>query len=426
MEVASIKSKVSKMAENLIGSEIIKLAGEVNAKIKAGEKIFNLTIGDFNSKVFPIPDELKQFIIEAYQNDETNYPPADGILELRNEVVNYLKDRANLEYKADEILIAGGARPLIYAAYLALIDPGDTILFPTPSWNNNHYTHLSTAKMLCVETKPENNFMPTAAELAPHIAKANLLALCSPLNPTGTTFTAEQLSEICVLVLDENKRRKETGEKPLYVLYDQIYWALTFNGIKHVDPVNLFPEMREYTVFIDGLSKAFAATGVRVGWGFGPKLIIDKMKSILGHVGAWAPRAEQVASAKYLADKVAMDTYLAGFKSEINKRLTSLYEGFEKLKAEGLNVNAIAPQAAMYLTVQFNIKGKTSPSGEKINLTSDITKFILDEGKVAIVPFSAFGSDTESNWYRISVGTCKLEDTTAIIENLRTALTKLK
>src|ERR1044072_8504857 len=107
--------KVSKLAENIIGSEIIKLAAEVNEKIKQGEKIHNLTIGDFNPKEFPIPAELKQFIIDEYINDQTNYPAADGMAELRQAVSALLKQRAGLDYKPDEILIAGGARPVIYS-----------------------------------------------------------------------------------------------------------------------------------------------------------------------------------------------------------------------------------------------------------------------------------------------------------------------
>ena len=196
-----VNQRVSEMAENLVGSEIIKLAGEVKEKIKQGEKIYNLTIGDFNPKIFPIPAELKNEIIKAYQNDETNYPAANGILELRESVSHYLHTREGLEYEADQILISGGARPLIYATYQTILDPGDTVLFPVPSWNNNHYSHLTRTKSIVVETKEENNFMTTAAELKPYISEANLIAVCSPLNPTGTTFTESDLEGICDLIL---------------------------------------------------------------------------------------------------------------------------------------------------------------------------------------------------------------------------------
>ena len=110
-------------------------------------------------------------------------------------------------------------------------------------------------------------------------------------------FTKEQLSEICEIVLEENKKRG-AGEKPLYIMYDQIYAMLTF-GEEHFNPVSLFPELRDYTIFVDGTSKCFAATGVRVGWGFGPTEVIDKMKALLTHVGAWAPKPEQEAVAKF-------------------------------------------------------------------------------------------------------------------------------
>lgn len=415
---------VSQIAETLIGSEIIKLAGEVNEKIKQGEKIYNLTIGDFDPKIFSIPKELKQEIIKAYDNDQTNYPPADGILELRESVSNFLLTKLGLNYKTDQIIIAGGARPLIYATYKAILDPNDTVLFPVPSWNNNHYSHLSGAKQVFIETKPENNFMPTAAELKPFLKQTTLLSLCSPLNPTGTIFTKEGLEEICDLILEENRRR-DPQEKPLYLMYDQIYWALVFGGKKHYDPVSLRPEMAQYTIFIDGISKALAATGVRVGWSFGPKKIIEKMKSILGHIGAWAPKAEQVATGKYLKDENTVNTFLKEINEKVNDRLVSFYKGFEDLKKEGFKVDVIAPQAAIYLTVRFNLHGLKTESGAVLKTTKNITQYLLDEAKVAIVPFSAFGTSEDSSWYRLSVGTCKLEEVDSIISNLRNALKKL-
>ncbi len=418
--------KLSKLAENIVGSEIIKLAAEVNEKIKKGEKVFNLTIGDFNPKIFPIPAELKQAVINAYQDDQTNYPAADGMLELRQAVSKLLKERGDLDYKAEEIVIAGGARPVIYAIFRALVDPGDTVVFPVPSWNNNHYAYLNEAKQVLIETTSATNFMPTAADLQPHIGTANLIALCSPLNPTGTTFRKKDLEEICDLILAENVIRENQGKKPIYLMYDQIYWALTLGATKHYNPVSLRPEMRNYTLFVDGISKSLAATGVRVGWSMGPKKIIDKMKSILTHVGAWAPKAEQVAAGIYLNDLDNYDTFLVDIKTKINDRLIGFYNGFQSLKAEGFKVDAIAPEAAIYLTVQFNLHGQKREDGVELKTTQDITKYILDEAKVAFVPFYCFGAATDSSWYRLSVGTCKLEDVNAIIENLRIALKKLK
>ena len=422
----NIDLKVSKLAQNIIGSEIIKLAAEVNEKMKQGEKVYNFTIGDFNPKIFPIPAELKAAIISAYEDDQTNYPAADGMLELRQSVSKLLKERGALDYKIDEIVIAGGARPVIYAIFKALVDEGDIVVFPVPSWNNNHYTYLNNAKAVLIQTTSENKFMPTAADLQPHISTANLIALCSPLNPTGTTFRKKDLEEICDMILAENQKRLREDSKPLYLMYDQIYWALTFGETEHHNPVTLRPEMKNYTVFVDGISKSLAATGVRVGWSMGPKKIIEKMKSILTHVGAWAPKAEQVATAAYLNDLTSYDTFLAEIKTKINDRLVGVYAGFQSLKAEGFKVDAIAPEAAIYLTVQFALHGQAKADGTVLTTTQDITKYILDEAKVALVPFYAFGASEDSSWYRLSVGTCKVEEIEAVIESLRSALKKLK
>jgi aspartate aminotransferase len=425
MEIKAKTLRVSHMAETLIASEIIKLAGEINEKIKNGEQIYNLTIGDFDPKVFPIPLELEDEIIKAYKEHATNYPPADGLLETRKAVSEFIEEREGLHFDpATEILMSAGARPLIYATYQTLVQPGDTIVFPVPSWNNNHYTHLSHANKIEIMATPENHFMPTAADIKPHLKKAALVALCSPLNPTGTVFSKEDLTEICEAIVEENNSRSE-GEKPVYLMYDQIYWVLTYGDTKHYNPVSLVPEMKNYTIFIDGLSKAFAATGVRVGWSLGPAKVIGKMKSILSHLGAWAPKAEQVATARYLARKSDVDSYLEGFKDEVHARLDGFYNGFMALKGEGFNVDAIAPQAAIYLTVQFKLHGMKKADGTVLATTKEITKYLLEEAHVAIVPFYAFGDDENSSWYRLSVGTCRLEEVGKAVESLRKALSKL-
>jgi aspartate aminotransferase len=417
--------KVSVLAENLSGSEIIKIAGEINELKKQGQNIANLTIGDFDADIYPIPTELKDGIIDAYNHNQTNYPPADGMLSLRESVSGFLKSRMGLEYAANQILISGGSRPLIYSAYLALVDPGDKVVFPTPSWNNNHYCDLTGAEAILVETRPENNFMPTADEIAPHLKGATMLALCSPLNPTGTMFEKKDLEEICDLVIAENKSRG-TDEKPLYLLYDQIYSQLTFGEYKHYDPVTLRPQLKDYTVFIDGGSKCFAATGVRVGWGFGPAFIVNNMKAIVGHMGAWSPKAEQVAMAGYLKNKTYVNTYLDQLKGDIQASLSALHQGFQQLKAEGFRVDSIEPMGAIYLTIKIDYTGKTTPDGNVLNNSADVNFYLIKEAKVAFVPFSAFGTGEEITWFRASVGASTLTDIQQMVPRIREALSKLK
>jgi aspartate aminotransferase len=415
---------VSVLANSLIGSEIIKIGNEVNDMKSKGAKIANLTIGDFDPSIFPVPAELKAEIVSAYNHNHTNYPPADGILPLRETIVGVLKDRYNLDFNTNEVLVSGGSRPLIYATYLALVDPGDKVIYPAPSWNNNHYCHLSSAEGIAVETTAETNFMPTAAVLKPHIKGATLLALCSPLNPTGTMFTQEQLEEICDMVIEENKSRS-ADEKPLYIMYDQIYSLLTF-GKEHINPVSLRPELKAYTIYIDGISKCLAATGVRVGWGFGPAHVINKMKALLTHIGAWAPKAEQVAVAKYFGDKTLVDQFLGAFKAQVQTSLDALYKGFQDLKAEGFAVDAIIPMGAIYLTLKIDYIGKTTPEGEVLKNSNDVTFYLIKEAQAAFVPFSAFGTDDTKAWYRASVGGCSLEDIVDMIPRIKIALGKLK
>ncbi|MEO8796201.1 MAG: aminotransferase class I/II-fold pyridoxal phosphate-dependent enzyme, partial [Daejeonella sp.] len=412
---------VSVLAQTLKGSEIIKIGGEINELKRKGEKIANLTIGDFDPSIYPIPDGLKEGIIDAYHANHTNYPPADGVTVLRENISVFLKERFKLDYPINQVLVAGGSRPLIYATYLALVDPGDKVVYPTPSWNNNHYCHLSGANGVQVATQASNNFMPTADDIRPHLKGATMLALCSPLNPTGTMFAKKDLEEICDLVIEENKSRS-ADEKPLYILYDQIYSLLTFADKQHFDPITLRPELRDYVIYIDGISKCFAATGVRVGWAFGPEKVIGKMRSILGHVGAWAPKAEQIATAKFLTHTEELNAFMKKFKGDIQLSLDTLYKGIKDLKSEGFEVDSINPMGAIYLTVKVDYSGKTTPDGDLLKTSADVNFYLIKEAKIALVPFSAFGSDENMNWFRASVGGCSLDDIKEMLPRLKSAL----
>ena len=416
--------KLSNLAETLQASEIVRLGATIKEKMKQGEGIYNYTIGDFDSAIFPIPAELEEEIIKAYKDGFTTYPAAEGNLELRQGVAAFIARKQGLNYSAKEILIAAGGRPLIYSLYRAMVDKGDRVIYPVPSWNNNHYVHFTEGEHVIIEALRENNFLLTAAQIKEHIKGATLLSLCSPLNPTGTTFDKKELEAICDLVIEENNSRA-AGEKKLYLMYDQIYWTLCFGETIHHDPVSLRPEMKKYTIFIDGISKAFAATGVRVGWALGPEDVLVKMRSINSHVGAWAPMAEQKAVANYLLQTNAIDKYFEHFKSEVDQRLQRISDGFQQLKAEGLAVDSIAPQAAIYLTIQIDYAGKKTAEGKILATQADVTSYILDEAKLAVVPFYAFGASRDSSWYRLSIGTCKKEEIDEMLRMLKSALIKL-
>ena len=245
--------KLSNLAETLIGSEIVKLGGEIREKIRQGERIYNFTVGDFDPEIFPIPKELEDAIVDAYRNHFTNYPAAEGNLDLREAVASYTRDTIGLDYGINEMVVSSGGRPLIYATFRAICDKDDKVIYAVPSWNNNHYTHFVDGGHIVVEATPENNFMPVADDIRPFIKDATLISLCSPQNPTGTTFRKAELEAICDMVIEENARRGK-DEKKLYVMYDQMYWQLTYGKTKHYDPVSLRPAMREFTIYIDAIS----------------------------------------------------------------------------------------------------------------------------------------------------------------------------
>src|ERR1700693_133323 len=305
------------MARGLVGSEILRIASEIRVAVTAGQKIANFTVGDFSSREFPIPDRLREGTARALAAGETTYPPSDGVLRLREAVREFWGDRFGLDLPLESVVISGGSRPVIYAAYRAVIEPGDTVVYPVPSWNNNHYCHLVGGHDVAVETDPEHGVLPTAATLQPHLRAARLIALNTPLNPAGTVLSPDEVRRISEVIVAENRRRDRAGEKPLYLLYDQVYWMLTFGSARHEIPVRAVPEMARYTLFVDGISKAFAATGLRVGWCIGPRAVIAAVRDILGHAGAWAPRAEQVATAELLRDPPAVDAYIAAHKGRL-------------------------------------------------------------------------------------------------------------
>jgi aspartate aminotransferase len=329
----------------------------------------------------------------------------------------------NIDFTNEEIQISSGGRPIIYTIFKTLVNPGDKVIYTVPSWNNNHYTHMNDGEHCIVNVTPENNFMPTEADIAPHIKGAALLCLCSPQNPTGTTLDKEELIKICKLVLAENQTRG-ADEKKLYIMFDQMYWTLTYGDTQHYNPINLVPEIKAYSIFVDGISKSFAATGVRVGWALGPKDVIGKIKAFLSHIGAWAPMAEQVATAQFLNNHVAVDTYLVNLKKELQIRLQYIYNRVSSMKNSGLPVDAIAPQAALYLTIKIDFVGYSS-SGTVLDSQVAVTNYILSEAKLALVPFNCFGADVSSPWYRVSVGTCQMEDLEQAFNQLETALKRL-
>ncbi|MEZ4383127.1 MAG: aminotransferase class I/II-fold pyridoxal phosphate-dependent enzyme [Nannocystaceae bacterium] len=422
---ASGAARESTMAGRLVGSEILKIAAAIRKLKEEGADVCDFTVGDFRPEQFQIPDSLRDGIKAALDEGQTFYPPSAGTPELRAAVLRFYERELGLRYPEASVLIAGGARPLIYGTYRAVVDAGDKVVYPVPSWNNNHYTTMLDARGVAVICGPETRFLPAPEALIAELDEARLVCLCSPLNPSGTTLTEDALRRICEAIVDENRGREARGERPLYLLYDHIYWQLCLGSTRHVTPPALVPEMARFTVFIDGISKAFAGTGIRVGWGLGPVDVIKRMSAIIGHVGAWAPRPAQLASAALLDDEDAIAGYHAVMKVGISTRLDRLHAGIQALREEGLAIDSIPPMGAIYLTVQINPFGKTTPDGATLKTNEDVRRYLLERAKIGIVPFQAFGVPGDDGWFRFSVGAASLEAIDATIPRLRDALQAL-
>lgn len=416
--------RLSKLADKLKPSTILKVAGEIRAMQASGKDVCDLTVGDFDPKHFPIPEELRDAVKSALDAGATNYPPSTGIPALREAVRRFYGRHLGLDYPLDSILIAAGARPLIYSLFRVVVEPGDTVSFPVPCWNNAFYTDILDAHADTVVCTPEDAFQPRPGALDAAIKKASLLILNTPLNPSGTVTPRAAVLRLSEAILRENEARERRGERPIYLMYDQIYWLLSF-GVEHVTPCGLVPEMAKYTIMIDGMSKAFAATGLRVGWAFGPTDVIAKMNTLMMHTGGWAPKPEQTASAALLEDDDAIARYHAVFKPALARRLTALHQGFQRLKAQGHAVDSIEPTGAIYVSARVHPFGRKAANGEVIRTNEDVRRFLLEEAGLGVVPFQAFGVPGDTGWMRLSVGSVSEAQVDSGLVRLGTALASL-
>jgi len=410
--------KLSNIGNNIVGSEIIKISQQIK-EIAKTKPVSNLTIGDFNSKLWPIPSKLRKHIQDAYEWDLTNYPNSQGELELRESVSKHIKHQFNVDYSPEEILVGGGVRPLIYTVYKATVNQNDEVIYPVPSWNNNHYCFLHGAVKQEIECTPENSFFPTVEDIDNRIDdKTSLICICSPQNPTGRVINPEVLKGICELIVTENKfRASQVGSRPLYLFFDQIYSDITKEGL-FVHPLTLCPEIRDYLICADGISKSLNATGIRVGWLFGPKDVIGKMTEILSHIGAWAPKPEQRALDTYIRedyeDYISHINYVTKEYEHISDKICGK---LEELKNKGLRVDYQKPDGGIYISVYLGyVHSFTS--------TEDYISFLINTCGLGIVPFEYFGSKNNKGWFRISIGNVADTNLDFILETIEKSVQK--
>ncbi len=394
-------------------SMILGISGQVRAAIAAGQEICNLTVGDFDPAQFPIPTALRDATVAAYDAGQTNYPPAEGVPELRRAICDWYARDLGIAITPDWVVVASGARPVMYAIYRLFLEPGDEQLFPAPSWNASYYGQITGAKATPLPTRAEDGFFPDPEALKTSLRTAQLFSLNSPLNPTGTVIAPARLSAIARAIVGENNLRRAEGRRPVMWMWDQVYWQLCFGEVQHAHPCALVPEVAPYVVTVDAISKAFAATGLRVGWAVLPPPLANAMKALIGHIGAWAPRPEQIATAAWLSQPDAIAAFRRDFHAAIQARLNLLHKALT-----ALGIPHIAPAGAIYLSVRFDVFGRPGVDGAPMKTNEDIRRWLLSAAGIAVVPFQAFEMAEDTGWFRISVGAVSIPSLQAAMERL--------
>ena len=407
--------RLSEMANGMERSRILSIAASVRAMIAQGKDVAPFTVGDFSPDQFEVPSELLTGIIEAISENETNYPPAAGLPELRESLASWMNHAYGLDVGSDGIIVGSGARPVLYASFRLFLEPGDGLAHGVPAWNNHYYVHLNDSIDIPIPGTPESRFLPTASAIKDRIQEMRVLILNSPLNPTGTCFSRDELKDICDVIVEENQQRKMRGKKPLILVYDQVYSTMTAENIEHVHPVQVCPEIFDYTITLDAISKSLTGTGLRLGWMALPPALAPPVVALIGHMGAWPARPIQKAAAQLYSKPDVLEQYFLQLDEKISNRMTVLQNRLGQLSHYG--VSYVQPEGGIYLTTRFDL---FSALGVKTN--EEIRQWLLESAGVAIVPFQAFGLEEDTGWFRISVGAVSVEDISAAMDRLEAAL----
>lgn len=377
--------KLTRRVSGIAESATLAISAKAKKMKAEGRDVVNFGVGepDFNT-----PDYIIEAAIKAMKEGKTKYTPASGIPELKKAIVENRKLATGVEYSPSQVVIGAGAKQPLYNAIAALAEEGDEVIVPSPYWVT--YPELAKfcgAKNVLVETKPENGYKMTAEELEKAITpKTKLLILNSPNNPTGAVYSREELSAIADVVLSRDG---------IFVVSDEIYRDLVYDGEKHVSIASLGEEIKSRTIIIDGMSKSYAMTGWRIGWAIAPEKIANAMTRAQSHMTSNVNSIAQYASLEGLTNTEKSDEFIAEMRKTFD---------FRRLVAvkilEDRGVKFIMPKGAFYIFVNVSgTYGKTTKGGTSIENSADFANALLNEKEVAVVPGSAFGAD---NYIRIS------------------------
>jgi aspartate aminotransferase len=408
---------LSELANGIERSRILSIATQVKKMKAEGKQVTAFTVGDFSPEQFAVPHSFTEELTAAVQQNKTNYPPAAGLPELRESLSNWMIYKYGLNVGSEGIIVGSGARPVLFASFKLFLEPGEGLAHGVPAWNNHYYVHLNSAIDIAIEGNLESRFLPTADGIRARISEIRVLILNSPLNPTGTCFTANELGDICDVVLEENEKRRQSGKKPVMLVYDQVYSTMTAKGIEHVHPVQVRPDMFEFTITLDAISKSLTATGLRLGWMALPAKLAAPVIALIGHMGSWPARPIQQAAAATYSDPIKLESYFEDLDSRISDRMEILFKNLSNMRDSGLPVEFIPPQGGIYLSTRFNLFDALG-----VNTNEEIRLWLLNEAGIAVIPFQSFGLEDESGWFRISIGAVSVEEVSEAMIRLENAL----
>ncbi|MFH1783711.1 MAG: pyridoxal phosphate-dependent aminotransferase [bacterium] len=327
---------------------------------------------------FDTPDYIKKAAVKAIEDGFTKYTPASGTQELKEAVCRKLKKDNNLDYFPDQVLISCGAKHSLFNIIVTMCQEGDEVLLPSPYWvSYPEMVTASGAKTVVLETTRKTDFKVLPEQLKKAITpKTKLFILNSPSNPTGMVYTKDELLEISRILV----------EKGVYCVSDEIYEKIMYDKAEHISIASFSKEMKEKTIVVNGMSKAYSMTGWRIGYAAGPKDIIKAMGNLQSHSTSNPTSISQKAA---LAGLDGSDDFVNTMVSEFSRRRDYIVKRLNAMEG----ISCIKPRGAFYVFPDISgLIGKTF-SGKSIKSPMELAQVLLAEARVAVVPGEAFGVD---------------------------------
>ncbi len=383
------------------------LAIEAKAKeMKAkGVKVISFGAGEPD---FDTPAHIVEAAVRALRAGKTKYTAVSGVEELKEAICKKLREEQGLEYSTEQIVVSAGAKQSLYNAIQVLVQEGDEVILPSPYWVSYlEQVKLAGANVKIVDTKEENGFKLMPDELSRAISeRTRLLILNSPNNPTGAVYTRSELEGLAEVL---------RVYSDLIVISDEIYEKLIYDGQKHISIASLHPELKERTVVINGVSKAYAMTGWRIGYAAAPLPVAKAMSGLQSHSTSNAASISQEASIEALNGP---QESVAQMVLEFARRRDYMLERIHAIP----EVTCIRPGGSFYLFPNVGSYFGKAYKGSPVNCASDLAKLLLEEAKVAVVPGIAFGND---NYLRLSYA-CSMEDIKEGLDRIAALMGELK